>query len=497
MTATHTTGTLQPSGSDHSGDSNPSAPTSTDASATAQRDPGRLQQGLRDHLLLNFTDMSQFQNRDVPVFVRGEGCYVFDARGRRYIDGLSGLFCTNLGHSYGAQVGEAGRRQLAELVYTPTWFVAHPTAIDLAERIAYRAPEGMEHVFFTSSGSEAVESAWKLARQWHITNGQSLRTKAIARRSSYHGTTLGALSFTAYTEARIPFEPLAVPTHHVSATNAYRHPLGDDEAAFCAALLAEIEDVIEFEGAETVGMLIAEPVQNSGGCFTPPAGYWPGLRALCDKYGILLVADEVITGFGRVGHWFASERYGVVPDMITFAKGVTAGHAPLGGVVVHDRVAEPFITGRGTFMHGLTWGGNPLSTAIGLEVLDLIDREGVVEHVRSQEPAIRAKLDAMRELPLVGDVRGAGHFWALELVKDKATRETFTEEEGAWLLDELLSTRLAEGGLLCRLDDRGDPVIQLSPPLVADLDLIDDIVRIVGDALEVAGAQVAAGRSTG
>ncbi len=462
------------------------------ATQTTSYDADQLQRRLREHLLLNFTDMSGFKSDDVPVFVRGEGCHVIDARGRRFIDGLSGLFCTNLGHSYGAEVGEAGARQLADLVYTPTWHLAHPAAIELAERIADRAPAGMDHVFFTSSGSEAVESAWKLARQYHLANGEGLRRKAIARRSSYHGTTLGALSFTAYTEARIPFEPLAVPTHHVSATNAYRHPQGGDEAAFCAALLAEIEDVIEFEGPQTIGMLIAEPVQNSGGCFTPPPGYWPGLRALCDKYGILLVADEVITGFGRVGHWFAAERYDVVPDMITFAKGVTAAHAPLGGVVVHGKVAEPFQAGRTTYMHGLTWGGNPLSTAIGLKVLEILEREDVFTRVREQEPAIRQRLETLLELPLAGDVRGAGHFWALELVKDKATRETFSEDEADWLLGDVLSGRLAERGLLCRLDDRGDPVIQLSPPLIADLDLIDQIVDILGDALVHAGERFAA-----
>ncbi len=481
MTATHTTGTPPLRGS-----------LLPPATAGADRDPDRLQRSLRDHLLLNFTNMADFAERDVPVFVRGEGCYVVDAHGRRFIDGLSGLFCTNLGHDFGAEVGAAAQRQLSELVFTPTWYVAHPSAIDLAERLASYAPAGLERVFFTNGGSEAVESAWKLARQWHAANGEPQRRKAIARRPSYHGTSMGALSFTAYTEARTPFEPLAVPTSHVSATNAYRHPLGHDEAAFCAALLAEIEDALQFEGPDTVAMLIAEPVQNSGGCFTPPAGYWPGLRALCDKYGVLLVADEVITGFGRVGHWFACERYGVVPDMITFAKGVTAGHAALGGVLVHDRVAEPFVSGRSTYMQGVTWSGNPLSTAVALAVQDIIEREDVLTRVREQEPGIRARLEGLRDLPLLGDVRGAGHFWALELVKDKSTRETFTEQECAFLFDQVLTGELVEHGLLCRLDDRGDPVIQLSPPLVADLELIDRIVSIVGDALVVAGRRFAA-----
>jgi adenosylmethionine-8-amino-7-oxononanoate aminotransferase len=458
-----------------------------------RRDPSRLQRDLRDHLLLNFTDMSRFEHADLPVLVSGEGCHVIDAHGRRFLDGLSGLFCTNLGHSYGAEVGAAAQRQLSELVFTPTWTLAHPSAIELAERIASLGPDGMEHVFFTSSGSEAVESAWKLARQWHTEHGQPQRRKAISRRYAYHGTSLGALSFTGYAAARAPFEPLAVPTHHVSPTYAYRHPLGHDEAAFCAALLAEIEDAIEFEGADTVAMLIAEPVQNSGGSFMPPAGYWSGLRDICDRHGILLVADEVITGFGRVGHWFASERFGVVPDMITFAKGVTAGHAPLGGVLVHERVAEPFASGRATFAHGLTWGGHPLSTSIALTVLDIIERDDVLANVRMNEPLIQARLESMRELPLVGDVRGAGHFWALELVKDKETRAAFSPAEAEWLLRDALSHQMWEGGLLCRLDDRGEPVIQLSPPLVADMGLIDEMLGIVADALVHVGGLIATG----
>jgi adenosylmethionine-8-amino-7-oxononanoate aminotransferase len=482
MTATHTTGTPA------SGSTPP---------ASQSHDPARLQRDLRDHLLLNFTDMSEYgPNHDVPVFVRGEGCHVVDATGRRYIDGLSGLFCTNLGHSYGAEVGQAAQAQLETLVFTPTWHEAHPSAIEAATRIASRAPAGLEHVFFTTGGGEAVESAWKLARQWHIANGEPQRRKAIARRSSYHGTTFAALSFTGYTEARSPFEPLGVPTEHVSPTNAYRHPAGGDEALFTAALLAEVEQTITFQGPDTVALLIAEPVQNSGGCFTPPAGYWSGLREICDRYGILLVADEVITGFGRVGHWFASERYGIQPDMITFAKGVTAAHAPLGGVLVHDRVAEPFTSGRTTFMHGLTWSGHPLCTAISLSVQDILEREQVIERVREQEPVFKAELDALRTLPLVGDVRGAGHFWALELVKDKQTRESFNSEECEWLFGEVLSGQLWDRGLLCRLDDRGDPVLQLSPPLVAEPALLHEIAQIVGESLVVAGDAVQSGRTS-
>jgi adenosylmethionine-8-amino-7-oxononanoate aminotransferase len=487
MTATHTTGA--PPVSEMS-----SLQHSVDLNAEAALDKAGLQRNLREHLLLNFTNMGRYSDSDVPVFVRGEGCYIYDSDGRKFIDGLSGLFCTNLGHSFGEEVGEVAKQQLSELVYTPTWTVAHPSAIKLAEKIASKAPEGMEHVFFTNSGSEAVESAWKLAREWHWANGEPQRTKAIARRYAYHGTTMGAMSFTGYAFAREKFEPLAVPTHHVSPTYAFRHHLGHDEEALTAYLLEEIETVLEFTGPSTVAMLIAEPVQNSGGSIMPPKGYWQGLRDICDKYGILLVADEVITGFGRVGHWFASQRFDVVPDMITFAKGVTAGHAPLGGVILNEKTAEPFTSGKTMFTHGNTWSGHPLSTAIGLKVLEIIERENIMENVLANEILIGARLDDMRSLPFVGDVRGAGHFWAIELVKDKETNEPFTEEEADWVLRTVLSDEMARRGLLCRLDDRDQPVIQISPPLIADMALINEILDIITAALTHVEATIKAGR---
>ncbi len=486
MSATHTTGA--PLRGDDT-----SLPRPIPSDAEVRRVPAHLQRNLRDHMLLNFTDMSRFAETDLPIFVRGEGCHVYDAHGRKFIDGLSGLFCTNLGHSFGAEIGEVAKKQLSELVYTPSWTLSHPSAIELAEQIASHAPEGMEHVFFTNSGSEAVESAWKIARQWHAANGEPQRRKAIARRYAYHGTTLGALSFTGYAAARAPFEPLAVPTNHVSPTYAYRHPLGHDEAAHCAALLAEIEEAIYFEGAQTVAMLIAEPIQNSGGSLMPPAGYWQGLREICDRYGILLVADEVITGFGRVGHWFASQRFGVVPDMITFAKGVTAGHAPLGGVLLHERTMEPFSSGRTPFSHGATWSGHPLSTAIGLKVLEILERERVFDNVLANESLIGDRLNEMRTLPLVGDVRGAGHFWAIELVKNKETKEAFSDAEANWLLRDVLSDEIWKRGLLCRLDDKDQPVIQLSPPLVADMSLINQMLDVISEALTAVGSTVTAG----
>jgi adenosylmethionine-8-amino-7-oxononanoate aminotransferase len=456
-------------------------------------DAAKVQQQVRDHMVLNFTDMGVFRDSEIPVFVRGEGCDVIDVHGRRFIDGLSGLYCSNLGHSFGAEIGDVAKAQLKELAFTPTWTVAHPRAAELGERIAGLAPDGLNRVFFTTGGGEANEAMWKMVRNWHQANGQPERVKAIARRTAYHGTSLGALSFTGIDECREPFAPLPIDVSHVSETNAYRHPKGDDEASFTQALLEEMEQAIVDAGPEQVALIIAEPVQNSGGCFEPPAGYWAGLRALADKYGILLTADEVITGFGRVGEWFGSIRYGIEPDFIIFAKGATAGMAPLGGVIVHDRVAEPFISGKAFYNHGITYSGHPVSAAMASKVIDIYEREDVLGNVRANEPFLRERLNELRRVPLVGDVRGVGHFFALELVKDRDSKEPFVGKEATWLLNEELSSRMYEGGLLCRLDDRGEPVIQLSPPLVADQEVLGRIVDIVGDAVEHAWGQVQSG----
>jgi adenosylmethionine-8-amino-7-oxononanoate aminotransferase len=458
--------------------------------------PSHEQELARKRLLLNFTDFGGFDDHPIPLIVRGDGCEVIDSRGHRFIDGISGLFCSNLGHGFGSEIGAAAQRQLSELVFAPSWSLTHPSAALLAERLTtIAAPLGMERLFLTSGGSESVEAAWKMVRQWHAANGEPQRTKAIARNLAYHGTSLGALSFTGLEDCREPFLPLPVPVSFVSNTNAYRHPLGHDEARFTQALLDEVHETILREGPDQVAMLIAEPIQNSGGAFVPPAGYWPGLRALCDRYGIILVADETISGFGRVGEWFASTRFDAKPDIITFAKGATAGHAPLGGVLVNARVAEPFGSGAVTYMHGLTFGGHPLTTSIALAVLDIYEREQVFENVRALEPFLGARLEQLRGNPLVGDVRGAGFFWAVELVKDRETQETFDDDEAQWLLRTELSGHMDELGLLCRLDDRGDPVIQISPPLVSDEATLDRIVSILGEATDRAHRSWSRGRS--
>ena len=444
----------------------------------------RIQGLAKQHLMLHFSDMSAYADREIPVIERGEGCHVYDDAGRRYIDGLSGLYCLNLGHSHGDEVGRAALNQMRRLPFTSNWTVAHPPSIELAARIAALAPPDLDRVFFTSGGSEAVESAWKLALQWHAAGGEPQRRKAIARRDAYHGVTLGALSLTGIPECRTAFEPLAIPTRHVASTNPYRHPLGADEDAFCAWLLGEIEDVIAFEGAETIAMLIAEPVQNAGGCLTPPRGYWQGLREICDEHGILLCSDEVICAFGRLGTWTGAERYGYVPDLITFAKGLTGAHFPMGGVLISDRVAAPFLDGRANYLNGFTFGGHPVGAATALAAIDVLEREAVLENVRANEPHARAALNSLCDIPIVGDVRGSGYFWAIELVRDQDTKQPFVGPAAEWLLKDVLSHELWDRGLICRLDDRADPIVQIAPPLVASAALFQEITVILREGLE-------------
>ncbi|MGZ4383653.1 MAG: aspartate aminotransferase family protein [Gaiellaceae bacterium] len=440
-----------------------------------------LQQLARDHLWLHFARMGA---GPVPVIVRGEGCYLWDADGNRYLDGLAGLFAVQVGYSYGEEMGHAALEQMRELPFYTNWSYAHPRSIELAAEVAARAPGDLNRVFFVSGGSEAVETAWKLARQFHAAQGER-RWKAIARRVAYHGSTMGALSINGVTALRTPFEPLVPDVLHVSNTCRYHRPPQESEQEFTTFLLEEMESAIVQAGPETVALVILEPVQNSGGSITPPAGYLEGVRAICDRYGILFCADEVITGFGRIGAWFASERYGVTPDLITCAKGLSSAYAAIGAVVASERVAAPFLTGERAFAHGLTFGGHPVQAAIALRNLEIMERERIVEHVRENEGTFRDTLAALLELPIVGDLRGAGYFWSLELVKDKETRARLELEERGRVL-RFLAPRLLERGLICRVDDRGDVVIQLSPPLVAGKPEFEQIARILGDVLEQA-----------
>src|SRR4051794_28349822 len=439
-----------------------------------------LEQSARDHLLLHFARNGS--TAPLLVLERGEGPYVFDTQGNRYLDGLSSLFCAQLGYSYGEEMAHVASAQLQELAFSTVWGAAHPAAIELSARIAELMPGDLDHVFFTGGGSESVEAAWKLVRHYHVANGEPQRTKAIARDVAYHGVTLGALALTGVERYKEPFGQPAIPVTHVSNTNAFRAPDGDDEAAFCRRLLDELERAIQAENPDTVAAVFAEPVQNSGGCLGPPPGYWQGLREIPDRHGILLASDEVICGFGRLGEWLGVERYGVVPDIATTAKGLTSAYAPMGAVMASDKVAAPLYEAGRTLLHGITFAGHPLCSAIALRNLEIFRREGILQHVRDMEPHLRRRLDELRALPIVGDVRGAGFFWAIELVADdEDTRLDADQRER--LLRGFLPGRLLEAGLIARPDDRGDAVLHLSPPLISDHAVIDDLAGRVGEVL--------------
>jgi adenosylmethionine-8-amino-7-oxononanoate aminotransferase len=473
-----------------------------------------LQATAHRHLWLHFTRMSSYAEGDMPVIVRGSGQYVYDNRGKRYLDGLSGLFVSQIGHGR-AEVAEAGARQAAELAYFPLWSYAHPRAIELAERLSALAPGQLNRVFFTTSGSEAVESAWKLAKQYFKTIGQPGRYKVISRDIAYHGTSMGALAITGLPGIKEPFEPMAPGGVRVPNTNFYRAPgfVSGDLEAFGRWAADEIDRAIEREGPESVAAVFLEPVQNSGGCFPPPPGYFARVREICDRHGVLLVSDEVICAFGRLGYYFGSQRYGYQPDIITFAKGVTSGYSPLGGMMVSDALMEPFgagvtegggfqsprhaghaegpgHTGTSTFLHGVTFAGHPVSAAVALANLDVFEKEDLLANVRANEGGFRATLEKLSDLPIVGDVRGDGYFYGIELVKDKATRETFNDDESERLLRGFLSPALFEAGLICRADDRGDPVIQLAPPLTCTQEHFTEMEQILRGVLTEAWSQL-------
>jgi adenosylmethionine-8-amino-7-oxononanoate aminotransferase len=454
--------------------------------------PEQLQDAAKQHLWMHFTRMSAYNDADVPVIVRGSGPYVYDDKGKRYLDGLAGLFVSMVGHGR-TELADAAAKQASELAYFPLWSYAHPSAVELAARLAELAPGDLNKVFFTTSGSEAVESAWKLAKAYFKRIGEPTRYKVLSREYAYHGTSMGALAVTGLSAIKHDFEPLPAGGIRVPNTNIYRAPSfasGWSEEEFGVWAADEIERAILREDPESVAAVFLEPVQNSGGCFTPPAGYFQRVREICDKYGVLLVSDEVICAFGRLGYYFGSTRYGYQPDIITFAKGVTSGYSPLGGMIVRDQLMEPFRTGTATFLHGITFAGHPVSAAVALANLDVFERDNLLGNVRANEDGFRSTLDKLSDLPIVGNIRGAGYFYGIELVKDKATKETFDDDESERLLRGFLSHALFDAGLVCRADDRGDPVIQLAPPLICTQEHFDEIEQILRSVLTEAWSRL-------
>lgn len=427
------------------------------------------------HLVLHFTKAKPWRDATIPIYVRGEGCHLWDDAGRRYLDGLAGLFVVQIGHGR-SDIANAAAKQMQQLAYTPSWSATHPTAIEAAKLIADLAPGDLDAVFFVSSGSEAVESAIKFARQYHASQGNPQKTKVISRRQSYHGTTLGALSATGLDALREPFLPLLPGFSHVPNTLGYTDGV---------AAAGVFEEAIMSERPETVGLIVAEPVQNGGGALVPPDGYWPELRRICDKYDVLLLADEVINSFGRLGHWFGADYVGVVPDMISFAKGATSGYAPIGGVLFRRSLVDALFDSEiGTFTHGATWGGHPVAMVVAITNISALRDEGVLENVRDTEPYFRQRLESLQDShDVVADVRGTGFFYAIELCRSRAEGRELTPEQAKALVDDSLPRLITEAGLLIRADDRGKAKLMLSPPLIAREPEIDELITGVDQVL--------------
>ncbi len=449
-----------------------------------------LQTAAKRSLWGHFTPLGVQQKAEIPIITRGEGPWIFDQHGKRYLDGLSGLFVVQVGHGR-AELAAAASAQSNTLAYFPLWTFGHEPAIQLADRLGKLAPGDLNRVFFTTGGSEAVESAWKLAVQYFQAIGQPGRHKVISRNLAYHGTTLGALAVTGIPSIKGAFEPLLPPA--VKVATPYRYRCRD-----CAHLSActlrcadDIEDRILMEGPESVAAVVLEPMQNSGGGFVPPPGYFERVREICDTYGVLLISDEVICAFGRLGEVFGADHYGYQPDMITFAKGVTSGYAALGGVIVSDRIAGPFIeTDDASFMHGLTFGGHPVSCAVAMANLDLFEELDVLNNVRTHKATFDAALAPLADLPIVGEIRGDGFYRAIELTPDKSTKALFDDADGKRLLAGLISPRMWELGLYCRADDRGEPVITLAPPLVCGEEEFAFIGEVLHTVLTEASASL-------
>src|ERR687889_724886 len=424
-----------------------------------------------DNLMLHFTPYAEDWSK-LPVIVSGQGSYVTDDRGNTYVDGLAGLFTTQVGHGR-EELAEVAAKQMKELGFFPNWSFQHPRSLELAHKIAEIAPGDLNSSFFVSSGSEAVETVIKLARQYHKANGEATRYKVISRKIAYHGTTMGALSVTGLPSFKAPFEPLLQGFMHVP--NTQQDPEGAADA---------IEEAIEFGPPETVAAVILEPVQNAGGCLVPPPDYWKRVREICDRHGVLLVSDAVICAFGRLGEWFGIERFDVVPDMTSFAKGVTSGYLPMGGVVVNDRIASTLRENAPMFTHGSTFGGHPVSSAVAVENIAIMEREKLLQNVHDLEGHFGDELKRMAsDHPIVKEVRGLGFFWSVEVNPERPDGTPLAEDEYQKYFKGVVSRKLLEGGLICRFDDKDDPVIQYSPALVSDREVLSRIAEITDSAL--------------
>jgi adenosylmethionine-8-amino-7-oxononanoate aminotransferase len=429
-----------------------------------------------------------------PTAVRGDGCYVIDALGRRYLDASGGAAVSCLGHSHPRVTG-AIKRQVDELAYAHTSFFTTEPAERLADRLVGTAPEGIDRVYFVSGGSEAIEAALKMARQYFLEIGQPQRRRFVARRQSYHGNTLGALSVGGNQWRRSQFEPILIDADHLTPCYAYREQReGEDEGTFVDRLVGELEAHLDRVGPESVIAFVAEPVVGATlGAVPAGAGYFKRIRELLDRHGILLILDEVMCGMGRTGTLFACEQEGTGGDLITIAKGLGGGYQPIGAVMVHKRIVEAIAKGTGFFQHGHTYMGHPTACAAALAVQETIAQEGLLARVRGSGALLEAALlERFGNHRHVGDIRGRGLFRGLELVQDRASKAPFEPSQG---LAARIKAEAMARGLMCypmsgTIDGRRGDHVLLAPPFIIEPAQIEELVGKLGDAVDAAIATV-------
>ena len=417
------------------------------------------------------------EENGLKIFVRGEGSTLWDLHGKAYLDGISGLWVVNAGHGR-AEIAEAMAEQARRLAYvSSTSFTTEPTAL-LADRLAEITPGDLSRVYFCSGGSEAVETAIKIAKQVQAMRGFPRRYKIIARRGSYHGMTHGAMSLTATREEKY-FGPFMYGVYHVPHPNRYRNDFELEGEAGDIMAAKYVEQEIINQGPETVAAVIGEPISSAAGVHVPSPRYWQMLREICDRHGVLLIADEVINGFGRTGTMFATEQFGFVPDIMTIAKGLTSGYVPMGAAIVGPKVFEVFEQQKDVPMgHLLTFGGHPVAAAAALRNLQIFEDEGLVERAASMGAYLRERLEELRNHPSVGDVRGVGLLQAIEVVRDR-TKKTPFDKNSAFC--KRLGHLMAERGLITRTWN----IVHFAPPLVVTRDEIDRMVAIADESLTI------------
>ena len=441
-------------------------------------DADRLVELDRRHKLPGFAPLDEHARDGSMLIVRGKGVFVWDARGKQYLDGSSAIWNVNLGYGQ-SEVADTVRDQLEKLSFHLGLLnISTPPAAELAAKLASLAPDGLDRVFFTSGGSESNESVIRLSRLYFKLKGYKNKVTAIARNRGYHGSSTGAASLTGIEHFHEHFEPMMARVRHIDPPYCYRCPWKKSYPSCGVACADELEKAILEEGPDNVAFFIAEPVMGAGGVIAAPPEYFPRIRQICDRYDVLMVVDEVITGTGRTGKMWGIEHWGVIPDIISTAKGISSGYLPLGAVIVHEKIYQTLLESKGVVMwHGYTNTGNPACCAAGLKVLEIVERDGLIEHAARMGERLHDGLRRFRSLPIVGDVRGLGLMAAIELVRNQESREAFPAEAG---VGAQFKRAAFDGGLLIRAI--GDNIC-MSPPLTISASEIDLMLERLGEAL--------------